>query len=256
MAAGESGTSNLSEVSPLDSEDFIPAGGFRLNNLRSLKFFESAESSELYSCIAKTSVKLESIDLMWSSIHDSDILNLSRLTQLKCIRLFGAGQITDLSMSHLTNLSCLEELQVGFCARLSPHCLEDIGEIQTLRILDLDEFSEYTCRRYFKCLANLTNLHTLVISEMPGLTNSSLKVVAQLKRLRKLVIGSNDNFTEKGIRHLSQLPLLKTLDIFCDNVSDEDLEKHGLFDKVPDTDCWMDNAGHIMSYYGLLTPTV
>ena len=206
----------MTEVSPPeDSEGFIPGGGFRLNNLRSLTFFGSAESSELYLCISQTSVKLESLDLTWSSIQDSDILNLSRLSQLKSISLFGACQITDLGITHLTNLSCLEQLQVGFCTRLSPHCLEDMGKIQTLTILDLDEFSEDP--------------------KMPKLTNDALRVVAQLKRLRKLFIGEN-HFTEEGIRHLAQLPHLKTLKI--ENVSDEVLEKHGLLDKV--TDCWMD----------------
>ena len=40
----------------------------------------------------------------------------------------------------------------------------DIGKIQTLRCLDLDEFSDDATD--ISCLSHLVNLHTLVISSM------------------------------------------------------------------------------------------
>ena len=192
----------LTHASPLDSEDLIPGGGFCLKNLRSFKF--SGESRELYSCIATISVKLVSLDLTWSGIQDSDILNLSCLKGLKYLSLFGADEITDLGISHLTNLTCLEQLTLGDCELLSPQCLLDIGKIQTLTSLDLFNCPEETTD--ISCLSNLQNLHALNISGMPGLTDDALKVAAQLKHLRKLMIRCYDpddnKFTEEGIRHL------------------------------------------------------
>ena len=166
---------------PPDFDDFTPRDGFRLKNLLSLNFLATVESRDLYSCIAKTSVKLESLDLGSSSIQDSDMLNLSSLPHLKIVHLFGADQITDIGISYLTNLPCLEILEVGACARLSPRCLEDIGKIQTLRHLELVGFSEDA--NDISSLSNLANLSTLVISQMPGLTDDALKVAAQLKSL-------------------------------------------------------------------------
>ena len=160
------------------------------------------------------------------------MLKLSRLPRLKYVRLFGADQITDLGISYLSNLSCLEELEISDCERLSPHCLEDIGKIQTLRYLYLEDISEDATD--ISCLSKLVNLHSLVFSYMPGLTDSALKVVAQFKKLRKLDIGDNDNFTEEGIRHLAQLPHLRTLELDIKDISDEVLRRHGLLDKVPE----------------------
>ena len=189
----------MTQESP--AEDFTPHGGFRLKNLLTLKFLDAAESRELYSCIAETSVKLESLDLTWSNIQDTDMLNLSRLRCLKRINLFGAVQISDLGISYLSNLSSLERLHVGFCTRLSPRCLQDIAKIQTLRSLDLNTFSEDATD--ISCLSNLVNL-TLIIRDLPGLTDDGLKVVSQLKHLRKLNMGYNNyNFTEEGIRDLA-----------------------------------------------------
>ena len=138
----------------------------RLKNLLSLDFFEIVESRELYSCIAWESVKLESLDLGSSSIQDSDILSVSRLPRLKYISLYGADQVTDLGISYLTHISCLERLRISACYRLSPHCLVDVAKIQTLRRLDLDQFSEDDVD--ISCLSNLVNLHTLIVSEMVG----------------------------------------------------------------------------------------
>ena len=221
----------LTHSTPPGFCDNIPRGGFRLKNLLSLQFLETVESVELYSCIAKTSVKLENLRLPWSSIQDSDMLKLTRLPRLKYVSLFGADQISDLGISYLSNLSCLERLEISACERLSPHCLADIGKIQTLRCLDLDQFSEHATNISY--LSHLVNLHSLVISSMPGLTDSALKVVAQFKKLRKLDIRENDNFTEEGIRHLAQLPLLRTLEVDSKNISDEVLRRHGLLGKVP-----------------------
>ena len=217
---------------PPDYDDWFPHGGFSLKNLLSLKYFYSAESCELYSCIAKTCMKLESLDLIGSDIQDSDMLNLCSLPCLKSLSLTKAHQITDLGISYLSNISCLERLQVGFCVSLSPCCLEHIAKIETLRILDLYEFSDDSTD--ISCLSKLVNLHTLVISAMRGLTDSALRTVAQFKSLRKLDIADNDNFTEEGIRHLAQLPHLKTLELDSMNVSVAVLMKHGLLDKVPE----------------------
>ena len=205
-------------------------GGCSWKNLRSLDFFHIVECPGLYSCIAKRSVKLESLKLTGSSIQDSDILNVSHLPRLKFIHLFGADQITDLGISYLTHLPCLERLKISACHNLSPHCLEDIAKIQTLRSLDLDQFSEDA--NDISCLANLVNLHTLVISRIDlGLTDDALRVVAQLKSLRKLDIRDN-NFTEEGIGHLAQLPHLRTLELNTSNINIERLEKYGLLGKV------------------------
>ena len=214
--------------------DWFPHGGFCLKNLRSLKYSYSVESRELYSCIAKTCMKLESLILIRSKIWDSELLNLCSLPCLKSLSLFEAHQITDLGIYYLSNISCLERLQVGSCINLSPCCLEHIAKIQTLRILDLYEFSNDATD--ISCLSKLENLHTLVISSMRGLTDSALKMVAQFKSLRNLDIADNDNFTEEGIRHLAQLPHLKTLELDSMNVSVAVLMKHGLLGKVPE-DC-------------------
>ena len=219
----------LQKDEPRDFNDFTPST-FRLKNLSSLIFYQTDGNPELFSCIAKTSLKLESLELSWCNIQDSDILNLSRLPRLKCIILYGARQITDLGILYLSNLSCLERLRVGFCKRLSPHCLEDIAKIQTLRHLDLYSFSEDATD--ISSLSNLVNLHTLNICDMPGLTDDALMVVAQLKSLRKLNIRCNDNYTEEGISHLAQLPYLRTLELES-KVSDNILKNHGLLVKVP-----------------------
>ena len=64
-----------------------------------------------------------------------------------------------------------------YCARLSPHCLEDIGKIQCL---DLVGFSDDATD--ISCLANLVNLRTLVINDIPRLTDDALKVVWSVEK--------------------------------------------------------------------------
>ena len=54
---------------PPDFDDFIPHSGFHLKHLLSLELFYTGESHELYSCIAKTIVKLESLNLTVSIIQ-------------------------------------------------------------------------------------------------------------------------------------------------------------------------------------------
>jgi hypothetical protein len=126
--------------------DWSRKQGFEPNELRLLKNFS----------------KLESVNLNFSEVNDSDLLHIADLRQLKSVQLEKCHDITDEGLSHLSRLSNLEHLSL-----LATSCSDD------------------GVRRYVLMLPKLQHLDLAGIS----VTNDTATQLCQLKDLRFVHLG-------------------------------------------------------------------
>jgi hypothetical protein len=181
---------------------------------------------------------LPRIDMLFlgsSEISDSGLLQLSRLTNLRAVKLDYVENISDKGLSSLSQSKRLERLYfagtqkftgTGFCAFAKSsklHTLQLYGtgitldgvrcvsQIGTLRTLIIDG-GYVRGDELVPCLTRLKELESLRLSAV-RLTDVSVPLFRGFPKLRHLDLTANRGLTDASVKVLSQMHKLKTLKI-------------------------------------------
>ncbi|KAH7286803.1 hypothetical protein KP509_32G023300 [Ceratopteris richardii] len=150
--------------------------------------------------------KLENLNLSFTNIADSGLVNISRLTSLTSLNL-DVRQVTDTGLTALTSLTNLKHLDL-FGARITDYGTTSLKCFKKLQSLELcgGGISDVGVKN----LKDLTNMTSLNLSQNYLLTDHSLEYLTGMTALVSLNI-SNTKVTNAGLQHLKPLCNLTSL---------------------------------------------
>lgn len=198
-----------------------------LNTLKNLKLLSITHCSKFsgkgFSYITNMG-SITSIGLLDTGITDFGIKSLSQLDNITSISIYQDHQLTDKCFDYFLQFKNLEELYFGFYDNsFSKEEVLKLGQLISLRELNLGFNIRLNCKDVKKLLSNLINLEVLFL-DGHKFDDESLKVLLKLKNLKKLSINA-ERLTSQGILKLVELKDLKFLQLENSNIETEAIEK-------------------------------
>lgn len=167
---------------------------------------------------------LTHLSLGGESITDHDLQNLACLRKLGQLDLTGCTQFTGSGFEYLEDSPDLTSLNLAWCGLTEAGIIHlvDLTHIKHLLLAECSGLNDSSLE-YMKSLINLTNLH-LLLTFLPGITDSGLKHLAGIPKLTTLSIVGCDTFTGSCFQHFSSLaPLAHLHVVSCKGFTDDGL---------------------------------
>jgi len=153
-------------------------------------------------------VPVDSVDLHSRSNPDSPPYDLlHHFPDIRSLRVFPTGEITELNMEQISRLKKLEflSLEAKRTSRAALGRLKAIPSLKALRV-DIDGLGDAELQE----LATLSQLTSLLITSKGNITDVGVAPLKNLTRLEYLVLGGTQ-ITDAGVAHLAHLTRLKGL---------------------------------------------
>lgn len=166
---------------------------------------------------------LESLDLRYSPIQDSQWSNLTDLPSLKDLSIGLGTALSDASLENLTRFPQLEFLE---CKVFTDAGIESISRLGKLRVLHLRP-SQLVTAGSLKSLAALEHLDWLMVDGGEKITWEALTTLSELPKLRSLSINSNNSLAKdsEGMQSLSAFEQLRQLKLIRMQFADPSLKQ-------------------------------
>ncbi len=195
--------SRLSECAPLrrlelKTAKLTIAGFAQLGKLKQLNALNLSQtrSTEVGLAHLKKLAGLNELDLSATGVTDQSLAWLSGLSHLAVLKLQETA-IGDAGLRHVAAFANLQQLSISppkFC------------------------FDELITAAGFACIAQMTKLTQLDLSNLISLTDEALKKLSLLGRLRTLSLVAT-RMTDSGLEHLAEMKNLRTTDVSYTRVS-------------------------------------
>lgn len=144
-------------------------------------------------------------------ITDAAIEFISDLNSLTWLGLQNSNKLTDVSFIYLKKLTSLNHLLILGCSELTGSGYSQLGEIVTLKKLDLSESK--ISDEALKSLSKLPLLTDLALCYCHEISDSGLIYIGQITTLVNLNLSGCDKITNPGLNALIGLNNLKSLTI-------------------------------------------
>lgn len=205
----------------------------QMPNLQTLNVFCVLRITDGDILVLKEMVKLEYLNLSYTSVTDWGLAQLTSLTALKTLNLYccditdqgveslshfpnlqhlqlSGVKITDAGMPSLTRIKQLHTLKLSY-VQVSDLGLQTLSACALLQTLELNRCIHITDAG-LRHLQRLEHLTALTLST-PDLTDVGLRVIGQFAQLERLMLESAQ-ITDDGIVELGYLTKLKTLELY------------------------------------------
>jgi Leucine-rich repeat (LRR) protein len=229
----DEGLAHLKEVKSLEYLG-LPAGGItdqglahlaQLENLRYLNVGCSSSGSAITDAGLEhlSGLKaLKELKIGGKGITSRGMSQITKLSGLRSLMLYGCPQLTDKGLARLTSLKSLKKLYIN-STKVTITGLAELNSLPNLTDLNVRQIKRGSSVLAISGLTNLEKL-TLGFESRSGdsLTDADLACLAKLKRLRSLQI-PHKGISNAGLKHLAGLTSLEHLSVGGKLVTDDGL---------------------------------
>jgi hypothetical protein len=166
-----------------------------------------------------TLTNLEELGIAGKGFSDEGMMHIAKLTNLKRLSLFRAGQVTNKGIIELASLKSLKYLDLG--CRVSISALKSFNNLKNLNYLTLRNIHQDKSVLDISGLINLECLSLSLSNERKdksviyeSFQNEDLKCLSKLHRLQTLTL-AGAGINNEGINNISGLTNLIYLNIIC-----------------------------------------
>jgi F-box/leucine-rich repeat protein 14 len=154
--------------------------------------------------------RLQNLELHFSDITDKSLKYISRLKELRLLRLSHCYKISSKGLKNISILSQLEHVELPNCSQLKNFALKCFSQLANLKYLNLKGCKSITDYGLMH-LQNCKKLVSLNIAECSRITDEGLSVFEELADIKSLNISNLTYLTLDGIKKLRCLRELSEL---------------------------------------------
>lgn len=149
---------------------------------------------------------LTSVTIGDTKVPQNTVEILSVLTKLRSLELEGVSHNKPLPLAGLSKLTNLTWLSFDDTAIGDAESLVELSQLDTLSLIR----SQITDRA-LSYIAQIPNLHTLIVHENKGITRKGCEAIVQSKSLTSLIVGFSQ-FGDDGVKELAKSETLAAID--------------------------------------------
>jgi len=187
-----------------------------LHNLKPL-------AASAFQCL-QTLPLLTTLDLRHSEISDQNMIDITKMTRLRCLNLGYCSALTWEGLSLLGKLTHLQEATLSY-TKYSSDTLHHLSELEELHTLVLAGISHREQRTGLAWLQSATGLRALDISFAEDMTEEDMRAVTGITQLETLDLASIRELNDDMLRHVARMNRLTWLNLIgCLEVTNESLK--------------------------------